>query len=585
MAKVNVPAPGGQFAGATTDRGRTPGGRFNGDGISGFVAQVLDDTILWIGTSPPVSTQYVLWINTEDGRWYGRWNDGDSTQWVDLSLPFGEGLPGPRGPQGQRGLTGPVGPGIPTGGAANEILVKVDGTDYNTAWGVRPADGLNVLNGSVAPTTEGVDGEFYIDTTAWDIYGPKTAGAWGSGTSLVGPTGATGPAGPGVAAGGSAGQKLEKIDGTDYNTQWVDVNEPPAGGTANQVLTKIDGTDYNYQWSTSQTVPAGGDGGTYFRKASPADYDTEWVHINTKSIYFTPTTLDTNSATKNTSSSAFATKGTVLTALNDMVIKSVTFQVSGAAPTQDVSLFICKLSGVGGADTITSILLDVGIVAYTNPADGQVFTIPDGGVEVVTGDVIGVCWVRTDGIGTDIMNTSFPTTGTQSDSNWTTSADAIRFASTAPVVSNAPIDTSSTASVDQLINYEIIRPFFPSGGTADQILVKQSGTDYDVAWESIYPVQDEISTTSYTLVAGDAGKWKYTSNASAVTITVDNSIFTAGDEIYIEQRGAGQITFAPGVGVTLDSVGGALKSGGQHGVVGIKCKTAATFVVLGDITV
>jgi hypothetical protein len=40
-------------------------------------------------------------------------------------------------------------------------------------------------------------------------------------TGPTGPTGATGPAGPGVAAGGTAGQVLSKIDGTDYNTQWI----------------------------------------------------------------------------------------------------------------------------------------------------------------------------------------------------------------------------------------------------------------------------------------------------------------------------------------------------------------------------
>lgn len=51
---------------------------------------------------------------------------------------------------------------------------------------------------------------------------------------LVGPQGETGPQGPqgvqgpagtdgvGVPAGGTAGQVLAKIDGTDYNTQWVD---------------------------------------------------------------------------------------------------------------------------------------------------------------------------------------------------------------------------------------------------------------------------------------------------------------------------------------------------------------------------
>lgn len=42
----------------------------------------------------------------------------------------------------------------------------------------------------------------------------------------TGATGATGANGQGVPAGGTAGQVLEKIDGTDFNTHWVD---PSAG--------------------------------------------------------------------------------------------------------------------------------------------------------------------------------------------------------------------------------------------------------------------------------------------------------------------------------------------------------------------
>lgn len=52
-------------------------------------------------------------------------------------------------------------------------------------------------SGSGAPaTTLGVAGDFYLDTAATALYGPKTAGGWGEATSLIGPTGATGPAGP-----------------------------------------------------------------------------------------------------------------------------------------------------------------------------------------------------------------------------------------------------------------------------------------------------------------------------------------------------------------------------------------------------
>lgn len=195
MAEVAVDAPGGAFSGSgNTAVGITPGGQFSGEGTGGTIGAGLNDSILWIGPAPPVSsaTQFVLWINTSDGRWYGRWNDGTSTQWVDLSLPFGEGKQGPIGLVGDKGDKGDTGQGIPTGGLTNEILVKLDGTDYNTVWGARPADGNTVLYDTVDPTTEGADGDFFINTTTDFLFGPKAGGTWPAGTSLVGPTGADG---------------------------------------------------------------------------------------------------------------------------------------------------------------------------------------------------------------------------------------------------------------------------------------------------------------------------------------------------------------------------------------------------------
>ena len=49
---------------------------------------------------------------------------------------------------------------------------------------------------------------------------------------MTGATGLQGPAGAGVVAGGTAGQVLSKIDGTDYNTQWV--NGAPTDRLANE---------------------------------------------------------------------------------------------------------------------------------------------------------------------------------------------------------------------------------------------------------------------------------------------------------------------------------------------------------------
>ena len=63
-------------------------------------------------------------------------------------------------------------------------------------------DGTTIYNGIGAPTIVANEGDFYIDTNTYEIYGPYTGGSWGSGTSLVGPVGPPGapglPGSPGV---------------------------------------------------------------------------------------------------------------------------------------------------------------------------------------------------------------------------------------------------------------------------------------------------------------------------------------------------------------------------------------------------
>ena len=59
-------------------------------------------------------------------------------------------------------------------------------------------------------------------------------------TGATGPQGPTGPAGPGVAAGGTAGQVLSKVDGTDYNTEWI--NPPSSGSVEKYTISNFDST-------------------------------------------------------------------------------------------------------------------------------------------------------------------------------------------------------------------------------------------------------------------------------------------------------------------------------------------------------
>lgn len=47
------------------------------------------------------------------------------------------GMQGPAGPQGPQGATGPQGPagqGVPAGGTAGQMIIKIDNSNYNAAW-------------------------------------------------------------------------------------------------------------------------------------------------------------------------------------------------------------------------------------------------------------------------------------------------------------------------------------------------------------------------------------------------------------------------------------------------------------------
>jgi hypothetical protein len=110
---------------------------------------------------------------------------------------------GPRGPAGATGATGPQGATGATGPQGATGATGAQGPTGATGptgpTGAAGADGKTVRSGSGAPSSGlGVDGDFYIDTTADAIYGPKAAGAWGSATSLIGPQGEQGPAGTGI---------------------------------------------------------------------------------------------------------------------------------------------------------------------------------------------------------------------------------------------------------------------------------------------------------------------------------------------------------------------------------------------------
>lgn len=150
------------------------------------------------------------------------------------------------------------------------------------ATGATGANGKTVLSGSGVPGAGvGTDGDFYLDTTAHNFYGPKAAGAWGAGFSLIGPQGPQGiqgiqgiqgPAGASSAPGGVSGQLQFNSAGAfggSLLTQGANLIEQLNGANAQSFRlynTYTDAANYEravFDWSTTaNTLTIGTQKGT-----------------------------------------------------------------------------------------------------------------------------------------------------------------------------------------------------------------------------------------------------------------------------------------------------------------------------------
>jgi hypothetical protein len=93
--------------------------------------------------------------------------------------------------------------------------------------------------------------------------------------------------------------------------------------------------------------------------------------------------------------------------------------------------------------------------------------------------------------------------------------------------------------------------------------------------------------TTYTLVASDSAKLVTTSNASAVTVTIPPSVFTAGNQINLQSIGVGLTSFVAGAGVTITSTGATAAAPvlrARYSACTIICTAANVFTVIGDLS-
>lgn len=111
----------------------------------------------------------------------------------------------------------------------------------------------------------------------------------------------------------------------------------------------------------------------------------------------------------------------------------------------------------------------------------------------------------------------------------------------------------------------------------------QSMIDASIATAQTVAINAQTGTT-YTLVLADASKAVECSNASAITLTVPPNAsvaFPVGTVIEVLQVGAGQVTLAPGSGVTLNNANG-LKTSKQWSAVTLRKRDTNVWLVAGD---
>jgi hypothetical protein len=127
-------------------------------------------------------------------------------------------------------------------------------------------------------------------------------------------------------------------------------------------------------------------------------------------------------------------------------------------------------------------------------------------------------------------------------------------------------------------------------GTNGQVLTADATQTLGLRWAT--PADANLvfnaqTGTSYTLIASDLNKLVTLSNAGTITLTVPNGVFTTGQQINIQQLGAGTVQIRNDGTTVLTSTGAtstAPNLRAQFSAATIICTSSNNFTVIGDLS-
>jgi hypothetical protein len=120
-----------------------------------------------------------------------------------------------------------------------------------------------------------------------------------------------------------------------------------------------------------------------------------------------------------------------------------------------------------------------------------------------------------------------------------------------------------------------------TGNTGKYLKTDGSATSWAVAVPTLDLTLNAQTGTTYTIQSTDVNKLVTLSNASAIVVTIPNGVFTTGQQINIQQLGAGQVTVQGDGTSTFTGTGTKLRA--QYSAATIVCTGTNTFTLIGDL--